>query len=150
MWLHRRVYGHRKRVCTESWLWEENPLPHWEITPVSMAWRSEALTNWAISHPQVGKSQLLFANSRSFHPLSFVSPLPNLSAVPAQCCYVSGPTLAFKSPWNYKDILLGSPCYEDAILHYTYIVKELSPLLMKISVLPHKYWSMPFLHACST
>ena len=22
------VYGHRKRVCTESWLWEKNPLPH--------------------------------------------------------------------------------------------------------------------------
>ena len=22
--------GHRKRVCTESWLWEKNPLPHRE------------------------------------------------------------------------------------------------------------------------
>ena len=22
------VYGHRKIVCIESWLWEENPLPH--------------------------------------------------------------------------------------------------------------------------
>ena len=21
------VYGHRQRVCTESWLWEKNPLP---------------------------------------------------------------------------------------------------------------------------
>ena len=27
MRLHNGVYGHRKRVCTESWLWEENPLP---------------------------------------------------------------------------------------------------------------------------
>ena len=24
----RGLYGHRKRVCTESWLWEKNPLPH--------------------------------------------------------------------------------------------------------------------------
>ena len=28
------VYGHRQRVCTESWLWEKNPLPHWGIEPV--------------------------------------------------------------------------------------------------------------------
>ena len=26
MRLHTGVYGHRKRVCTESWLWEKNPL----------------------------------------------------------------------------------------------------------------------------
>ena len=37
----------RKRVCTESWLWEKNPLPHWGIEPASAAWRSDALTNWA-------------------------------------------------------------------------------------------------------
>ena len=45
------VYGHWKRVCTESWLWEENPLLHWEIEPVSAAWQSGSLTNWATSHP---------------------------------------------------------------------------------------------------
>ena len=41
----------RKRVCTESWLWKENPLPHQGIEPVSAAWRSDALTSWATSHP---------------------------------------------------------------------------------------------------
>ena len=39
----------RKRVCTESWLWEKNPSPHRGIEPASAAWRSGALTNWAIS-----------------------------------------------------------------------------------------------------
>ena len=43
-------------------------------------------------------SRWLFANSRSLHPLLFVSPMPNLPVVPAQCWYVSGPTLAFQSP----------------------------------------------------
>ena len=38
---------------SESWLWEENPLPHWGIEPASVAWRSDALTNWATSHPPV-------------------------------------------------------------------------------------------------
>ena len=48
---HGGVYGHRKRVCTESWLWEENSLPHWGNKPASAAWRFDALTNWATSHP---------------------------------------------------------------------------------------------------
>ena len=39
----------RKRVCTESWLWEKNPLPHWGIEPASAVWWSDALTNWATS-----------------------------------------------------------------------------------------------------
>ena len=39
----------RKRVCTESWLREKNPLPHRGIEPVLAAWRSDALTNWATS-----------------------------------------------------------------------------------------------------
>ena len=32
---------HIKLVCTESWLWKENPLPHRGIEPVSVAWRSD-------------------------------------------------------------------------------------------------------------
>ena len=32
----------------------------------------------------------LFANSRSLHPLSFVSPMPNLPTVPALCWYGQG------------------------------------------------------------
>ena len=31
------VYGQGKRVCTERWLWEENPLPHQGIEPASVA-----------------------------------------------------------------------------------------------------------------
>ena len=27
-----------ERVCTESWLWEDNPLPHWGIEPASAVW----------------------------------------------------------------------------------------------------------------
>ena len=55
-------------------------------------------------------SRWFFANSRSIHPLSFVSPIPNLPAVPAQCLCVPGPILAFQSPWT-SIILLGSLCY---------------------------------------
>ena len=39
----------RKRVCTEGWLWEKNPLPHRGIEPASAAWRPDALTDWATS-----------------------------------------------------------------------------------------------------
>ena len=38
-----------KRVRTESWPWEKNPLPHRRIEPASAAWRSDGLTNWATS-----------------------------------------------------------------------------------------------------
>ena len=51
MRLHTGVYGHRKRVCTESGLWEKNPLPHWEIESALAMCRSDALTNWATSPP---------------------------------------------------------------------------------------------------
>ena len=49
---HRGVWTHI-RVCTESWLWEKNPLPQLGIKPVSAAWQSDALTNWA-THPHHG------------------------------------------------------------------------------------------------
>ena len=41
----------RKRVCTESWLGEKNPLLHQGIEPASAAWRSDARKNWATSPP---------------------------------------------------------------------------------------------------
>ena len=44
------VHWHWRRVCTESWLWEENSLPHRGIEPASVAWWSGALTNLATSH----------------------------------------------------------------------------------------------------
>ena len=50
MRLHTGVYGHRNRVCTQSWLWEENPLLHWGIEPASVVWQSNALTSWASFH----------------------------------------------------------------------------------------------------
>ena len=37
------LYGHRKRVCTESCHWEKNPLPHQEIEPASVACQSDTL-----------------------------------------------------------------------------------------------------------
>ena len=51
MRLHTGVYGHRKRVCTEGWLWEKNPLPHRGIEPVSAACRSDALPTELHPHP---------------------------------------------------------------------------------------------------
>ena len=47
-----RVYRHCKRVCSESWLWEKNPLSHWGIEPASVVCQSNALINWATSHPR--------------------------------------------------------------------------------------------------
>ena len=32
----RGLYGHGKRVCTESRLWEKNPLPHRGLEPASV------------------------------------------------------------------------------------------------------------------
>ena len=52
MRLRTGVYGHRKRVCTESWHWESNPLPQRGIEPALATCRSDALTNWAASPPQ--------------------------------------------------------------------------------------------------
>ena len=51
MRLHSGVYGHCKRVCTESRLWEKNPLPYREIEPTSAAWRSDALPTELHPHP---------------------------------------------------------------------------------------------------
>ena len=45
------VYGHRKRVCTESWLWEKNPLARGGIEPVSAACRSDAVPTELYPHP---------------------------------------------------------------------------------------------------
>ena len=41
--VHATVYGHRKRVCTESGLWVKKTLPHREIEPASATCRSNAL-----------------------------------------------------------------------------------------------------------
>ena len=38
----RGVYRHWLRVCSESWLPKENPLPHLGIKPASVAWWSNA------------------------------------------------------------------------------------------------------------
>ena len=49
------LYGHRKRVCTESWLWEKNPLLHRGLEPASrlrLAFQSNALPT-ELSQPQL-------------------------------------------------------------------------------------------------
>ena len=61
--LHTGLYGHRKRVCTESWLWEENPLPRWGNEPALAAWWCDAPTHWATSHPQYIPSLLSFCTA---------------------------------------------------------------------------------------
>ena len=35
-----------ERVCTESWLWEKNPLLHRGIKPATVVWWSDGLSNW--------------------------------------------------------------------------------------------------------
>ena len=37
------LFGHRRRVCTESWLWGKNPLPHQGIEPASAVCWSDGL-----------------------------------------------------------------------------------------------------------
>ena len=39
----RGLYRHRKRVCSESWLWEKKPSPHPGTEPASTACLSNAL-----------------------------------------------------------------------------------------------------------
>ena len=39
-----------KRVCTESWLWEKDHLPHWGIEPASVACRPDALATGLHPH----------------------------------------------------------------------------------------------------
>ena len=49
------LYGHRKRVCTESWLWQKNPLLHRGLEPASrlrLAFQSNALPT-ELSQPQL-------------------------------------------------------------------------------------------------
>ena len=52
----RGLYGHRKRVCTESWLWEKSPLPHQGIEPGSVLhldFQLDALPT-ELFHPSTG------------------------------------------------------------------------------------------------
>ena len=67
--MHIEVYGHRKRVCFESGLWErkKNPLPHRGIERASAAYRSDALPSELHLHstlvclfPLPGPLNLLF------------------------------------------------------------------------------------------
>ena len=77
MWIQRKLlFSWKRAVCSI-----ENDQVRWRKLYVRM-------------------SRWLFANCRSFHPSSFVSSMPNLPTVPAQCWFASGPTLAFQSPWT--------------------------------------------------
>ena len=49
------LYGHCKGVCTERWLWENNPLPYQRLKPSSMLRPAPSLLNqmiyqWSYSH----------------------------------------------------------------------------------------------------
>ena len=58
MWLHNEVHGHCKRVCTESWLWVKNPLPHWGTEPGSVACQSDALPTELHPHPLASQPKI--------------------------------------------------------------------------------------------
>ena len=54
------MHGHRKRVCTESWLWEKNPMPHLGVEPASAACRSDAVPTELHPHPTMIERYLVF------------------------------------------------------------------------------------------
>ena len=41
------LYGHRKLVCTDCWLWEKNPLPRWGARPASAGCWTQCSASWA-------------------------------------------------------------------------------------------------------
>ena len=61
------------RVCTASWLWEKNPLPHRGIEPASAAWRSDVLINWATSHLHLSASFNLTSPNFCRHKVTCVT-----------------------------------------------------------------------------
>ena len=76
---HKGLYGHRKRVCTGSRLWEKNPLPNWGHEPASvlrLAFSIGRSTNWAIPVPPVPPPALpgavLIADSKHWFTTSFL------------------------------------------------------------------------------
>ena len=79
----RGVYGHRKRVYTENWLWEKNSSPHGGIEPASAACRSDALPAELHPHPELCRVYYFWSTLGVFcvgllqiHP----NPFPNFSA----------------------------------------------------------------------
>ena len=75
-------YEHCKRACTESWLWEKNPLPHQGIEPASAACQSESLPTEP--HP----SPILCSGSQYVLP-----PFPHLWEVYPQCRFQNDSTV---------------------------------------------------------
>ena len=57
--MHTGMHRHHKRVCPESWLWEENPLPHRRIKPTPAVCRSDVLPTEL--HPYTGRDFFFFA-----------------------------------------------------------------------------------------
>ena len=79
MGLHTGVYGHLKRVCAESWLWEKNPLLHWGVELASAACRPDALP--AELHPhQQADLHIKRERGRAGHGEWFGEPLPKVLA----------------------------------------------------------------------
>ena len=61
----------------------------------------------------VGKDEsVLFVNSRSLHPLSFVSPMQKSSYCPCQVLLCIRAYSGIPNALNYNYILLGSLCYD--------------------------------------
>ena len=88
-----------KRVRTESWLWEKNPLLHQGIEPASMPWWSDAVPTELHPHPI-----LLPSEAATIITLIVLQPL---------CCvctntmpYLPAPKLHFQEPNSPKSTTL--------------------------------------------
>ena len=65
-----------KRVCTESWLWEKNPLPRQEIEHASAVRRTWHSTHWATSLPSLRR-----ITCSVISPMSFLAALVSIRSV---------------------------------------------------------------------
>ena len=81
-WTLCLFYGHCKRVCTGSWLWEKSPLLLWGLKPTSvlrLAFQSDALPT-ELSRPQALTGPQWPGTNSLF--LSIMLPLSDLSNLP--------------------------------------------------------------------
>jgi len=86
----RGLYGHRKRVCTGSWLWEKQPVSHRRLEPVSvlhLGFPVARSANWAL-------------------PASLAMLTSTLTGCPCSGCFV----LINKVVWFLALFLATRPC----------------------------------------
>ena len=118
--LHKGVCGHCKRVCTESWLWEKNPLPHQGIEPASAACRSYAQPPELHPHPRarrwaMAKLGVMICN----HALGLLSTMHIVTQVSVQVM----PVAAVEWLW-LNDRYMNLQCVEKGPLSLGFRMKQ--------------------------